>query len=211
MREVALPDALARHALVMALEGGDQVPLASFGPEELELAAALRSTRRREWLLSRFAAKTLAVRLGLCAEPADCTLPTSGERPSLRIGGEASSLAVSLSHSRQFAAAAIDRAAIGIDIEFVRTLDERAAHLFMTDDELTAVRRTPTSDALLHFWCAKEAAWKTLSHVFPTLKKTPLEITAASSDSMTMVSALGINVVTCRPEPSLIVSLARTV
>ena len=39
-------------------------------------------------------------------------------------------------------------------------------------------RRCAFNRALLHFWCAKEAAWKQRGGALPTLKRVPLRLLA---------------------------------
>lgn len=164
MTALILPEAWRRRALVLR---ETTIVLDWFDNEELAEANALwRPKRRAEWLLSRAAAKTLAVELGLAAAPADCRI---AER---RIA----SSYLSLSHSAPYAAAAIDDAPVGIDVQVVRALSERAAHLFLTDDETAAMQRSSIEDRLIHFWAAKEAAWKQLGGSTVTLKRVPLRL-----------------------------------
>ncbi|HEX7190502.1 MAG TPA: 4'-phosphopantetheinyl transferase superfamily protein, partial [Thermoanaerobaculia bacterium] len=85
--------------------------------------------RRREWILSRTALRMLG--------PA----PFS-----------------SLSHSGDYAAAAIAEVPVGVDVQVVRPLAERAAHLFLTDDEQADMERCAIAHRIIHFFCAKEAA-----------------------------------------------------
>ena len=42
-------------------------------------------------------------------------------------------------------------------------------------------RRCTIAHALLHFWCAKEAAWKARGGALPTLKRVPLRLVAESA------------------------------
>jgi len=126
--------------------------------DELAIARAFpREKRRREWMLARVAAKILARRRGL----GDVAV----ERPL-----------VSVSHSGPWAAAAIDVAPIGIDIEVVRDVSERAARHFLTDAETEQMRSCTIAHRLLHFWCAKEAAWKQRGGAIPFLKQVPITL-----------------------------------
>lgn len=112
--------------------------------------------QRRAWMLSRIAALELARNRGLKVS-------------LVRSDG------LSFSHSGAYGAAAIgDRA--GIDIEVPRPIARGAAHLFLTDDELAAAERCTIDNALLHFWCAKEAVWKRYGGALPTLKRVPLRL-----------------------------------
>ncbi len=103
--------------------------------------------RRREWILSRTALRMLGA--------APCT---------------------SLSHSGDYAAAAIGDAPVGVDVQVVRQLSERAAHLFLSDDEQSDLERCTIANRILHFFCAKEAAWKAHGGAIPTLKQIPLKL-----------------------------------
>jgi phosphopantetheinyl transferase len=176
MNEILLPETWRGRAIV--IREGD-VPAGWFSEEELaEVEAVVRAKRRAEWLLSRAAAKTLAVRLGLAPDPASCRI---GQR---RIA----SSHLSLSHSAPYAAAAIDARQIGIDVQVIRPLDERAAHLFLGDDETSAMQTCTLADRLIHFWSAKEAAWKRLGGSVETLKKVPLVLVAEANDGLTFDS-----------------------
>jgi len=128
--------------------------------DELAVARAFpREKRRREWMLARVAAKILARRRGL----GDVAI----ERPL-----------VSVSHSGPWAAAAIDVAPVGIDIEVVRDISERAARHFLTSDEIAQMESCTLPHRLLHFWCAKEAAWKQRCGEIPFLRGVPLTLIA---------------------------------
>jgi phosphopantetheinyl transferase (holo-ACP synthase) len=124
--------------------------------DELAIARAFpREKRRREWMLARVAAKLLARRRAL----GDIAV----ERPL-----------VSVSHSGPWAAAAIDTVPVGIDVEVVRDVSERAARHFLTEGEIAQMESCTIPYRLLHFWCAKEAAWKQRGGTIPFLKQVPL-------------------------------------
>lgn len=153
----------------------------AFTPGELETAHAFRLAKRREeWLLARFAAKRLAVQLGITDDPRLCTVA----RPMLMIDGSPVDWFVSISHSPPYAAAMVGREPVGIDIQVVRPLPEAAAHLFLTDPEIEMVRRCVSRDALLHFWCAKEALWKQRSGDFATLRQVPFQLAEETSEGL---------------------------
>lgn len=134
--------------------------------DELAVARAFpREKRRAEWLLARVAAKMLAKRCGL----GDITV----ERPL-----------VSVSHSGPWAAAAIDVEPVGIDVEVVRDVSERAARHFLTSEETAQMESCTIAHRLLHFWCAKEAAWKQRGGVLPTLKRVPLRLLRESAQGL---------------------------
>ncbi|HEY0157210.1 MAG TPA: 4'-phosphopantetheinyl transferase superfamily protein [Thermoanaerobaculia bacterium] len=155
----------------LILAGGPD--LALFAERELAQAREFKLPKRRdEWLLSRAAAKQLALQLGLAVDARDVEV----ERPSLVIGGERTRWHVSLSHSAPYAAAAIAREPVGIDIQVIREMTERAAHLFLTAEEEEAMRGCTLPHRLLHFWCAKEAAFKQRSNEFTTMRQLPMTL-----------------------------------
>lgn len=132
-----------------------------FGPGEQErLRSFPREKRRAEWSSSRVAAKLLAVERGLCQEPLQCVVASAYRRPVLTLSGAPSALHVTITHSEGAGGAGIDAARIGIDLQQVRPLAERATKFFLSDDEVAAWRSTSLSDGLIHFWCAKEAGYK---------------------------------------------------
>jgi len=148
-----------------------------FQEDELAIADAFRlASRREEWMLSRMAAKQLAVQLGVARDAQAIRV----ERPVLA----GTDWRVSLSHSAPYAAAAIAREPIGIDVQLVRTLDERAAHLFLSAEETEAMERCSIAHRILHWWCAKEAAFKQRSNEFVTLRQLPLRMLAERVDGM---------------------------
>jgi phosphopantetheinyl transferase len=159
------------RVLVMRHDG-DAV-ISALTESELVIANAFKlASRREEWLLSRIAAKQLAMQLGLIADPLSIAI----ERPFLVGGGVTGDWRVSLSHSAPYAGAAIAREPIGIDVQIIRDLDERAAHLFLTDEETQQMLGCTLPHRILHFWCAKEAAWKQRSDEFATLRQVPLAL-----------------------------------
>ncbi|HEX2120304.1 MAG TPA: 4'-phosphopantetheinyl transferase superfamily protein [Thermoanaerobaculia bacterium] len=175
MKTLALP--WAEFALVIR-DGGD---VDAFSQEELAEAGAYRLQKRREeWMHARFAAKALARSRKICANLRDCRVT----RPVLVIDGVPSAWHVSISHSHPYAGAAIDRAPIGIDVQVVRALSESAAHLFLSDEEIAAMQRCTLPHRLLHFWCAKEAAWKRRSGEFNTLRQLPLILRDEREDAL---------------------------
>ena len=176
MRRVVLPEAWRRRAIVIS-----DAALSDewFTTSELAIASSFRLPKRTaEWKLSRIAAKQLAIDLGLCSSPRECTV----ERPHLRV--PAGSRFVSISHSGPYAAAAIDVEPVGIDIERVRDMKESAAHLFLTGAETDAMRECRIVHRLLHFWAAKEAAWKKRGGAVETLKRVPLRLEAETATGL---------------------------
>jgi phosphopantetheinyl transferase len=155
----------------LVLDGG--AARDEFTEQELAEADAFKLPKRRdEWLLSRAAAKRLAVQLGIAGDPRRVTV----ERPFLLIDGQRSEWQVSLSHSAPYAAAAIARERIGVDIQVMRDIDERSTHLFLTREEDAAMRRCTLPHRVLHFWCAKEAAFKQRSDEVATMRRLHMEL-----------------------------------
>jgi phosphopantetheinyl transferase (holo-ACP synthase) len=176
LNRVALPETWRNRAIVIAdaLISDDW-----FTPGELGVAGSFRLAKRRtEWRMSRIAAKQLAIEKGLCTSPRDCVV----DRPWLYARGVRR--CVSISHSGGYAAAALDDDPVGIDVERVRDLREPSAHLFLTDRETAEMRDTGIAHRMLHFWAAKEAAWKRLGGSTGTLKRTPLTLEAESATGL---------------------------
>jgi hypothetical protein len=150
MRILELPRQWREIAMVVSSVDD---PKLWFSAEELEIVAAFpHEKRRREWMLSRIAEKELRSRRG------------------------AAGVRVSYSHSGPFGAAAVSDDPIGIDVELMRVIQPRAAHLFLTDEEAEAANACAIENPLLHFWSAKEAKWKQLGGALATLKRVPLEV-----------------------------------
>ncbi|MCU1350368.1 MAG: hypothetical protein JWO56_3398 [Acidobacteria bacterium] len=161
MRVVTLPESWRSRALVVT------------GVEEPERWLTLDDIptfrlekQRTAWMLSRIAGIELA--------------RTRGAAESL-----IRSQTLSFSHAGAYGAAAIGDGAIGIDIEVPRFIPAAAAHLFLSDDEIATVEQCELLNALLHFWCAKEAAWKLHGGTIPTLKKVPLRLLAETKHGLT--------------------------
>lgn len=173
-------------ARVLVLTGAAAIVEEWFSESELAIANAFKLDKRREeWLHGRMAAKQLAMNHGIANDPRTIAI----ERPFLAIDGARSDWRVSLSHSEPYAGAAIARAPIGLDVQVVRELDERAAHLFLTPREIDEMQRCTLPHRILHFWCAKEAAWKQRSDEFVTLRQVPLELLDERADALTFDAA----------------------
>ena len=152
-----------------------------FTASELATASSFRLPKRRdEWLLSRYAAKQLALQLGIVEDPRACTVG----RPVLFVDGQPTTWFVSLSHSAPYAGAALARAPVGIDVQVVRNIAEWSSHLFMSDEEAEVMRRCRVTHRILHFWCAKEAAWKRRSDELSTMKQLPLRLIEEREDGL---------------------------
>jgi phosphopantetheinyl transferase len=182
MTSIALPESWRGRALVLersddSIDGSIEDDLASwFSDDELATANAFpRPRRREEWLLSRYTLKRLAVARGLVDNPRLLAVT----RPQL-----ASGLWISISHSHGLAAAAIDDAPVGVDVERIRVIDEHVARHFMIDGEIEAMQRCTLPHRLLHWWCAKEATWKQQGGEVRFLKQVPLELEEETPTSL---------------------------
>lgn len=174
--------------------------LAFFTTGELAIAQAFRLQKRRdEWLLARYAAKQLAMDLGLVTDPRDCEVG----RPSLILPGATEPWFVSISHSAPYAAAALSHEPVGIDIQVVRDLTEGSSHLFMTDEEAESMQRCSLPHRVLHYWCAKEAAWKQRSTEFATMRQVPLQLLEEREAGLTFDRVM------TRVQDDLIVAITR--
>jgi phosphopantetheinyl transferase len=146
--------------------------------ERAALSALHRPGRRQEWALSRIAMKQLAVESGFAADPRSCAVGVG----TISIGGLQHY--ASLSHSEHYAGAIVGNAPVGIDVQTIRPLPERAAHLFLTGDEKEVMERCSIEQRILHFWCAKEAAWKQQLGAVATLTQIPLTLEGESSEGL---------------------------
>lgn len=178
MKRIPLPETWRDRTLVI----GDVMLWGHwFSEDELAAGEAFRLQKRRtEWRHGRIAAKQLALDLRVCATARDCVV----ERTRILIGGVASPYYVSISHSGGYAGAAIDRAPVGIDIERVRDIRDAAAHLFLIGEEEDEMRGCGIAHRMLHFWAAKEAAWKQRAGAIETLKRVPLKLEAETATGL---------------------------
>jgi len=176
MSVLTIPPSWRDRAVVVDAIDGDLA--AWFSGDELATAAAFKLPKRRdEWLLSRYAAKRLALARGL---PHDVAIA----RPRLASGEW-----ISISHSRGVAAAAIDDAPVGIDVERVRRVAEHITRHFLTDDERAALERCSIANRVLHWWCAKEAVWKQHGGDVKLLRDVPLTLERESDAGLLFQSA----------------------
>lgn len=175
MKEISLPWR-DRAVILVQFEEHEAVDALLSGEEIAESESFRLEKRRREWRLARAAVKRLALRVGVADDARRVTIT----RPRLLVDGERTGWFVSLSHSGNYAGAICGDAPVGIDVQAVRAIAESAAHLFLSTEEETVMRTCVLPDRLLHFWCAKEAAWKQRSSEFTTMKQLPLAFEHAS-------------------------------
>ncbi|HYM59421.1 MAG TPA: 4'-phosphopantetheinyl transferase superfamily protein [Thermoanaerobaculia bacterium] len=222
MKSLDLPSHWRDLALVIIEADLAAAEETHFSAGEIDIARGFPLPRRRdEWMISRIAVKELAVARGLVSTPRSCSVETeSSGRPRLIVAGDAILSPVSLSHTTRsrprgvvesgtsVGAAAIDESAIGIDVQFIRPLDERGLHLFLSDEEVSALQRCTTPLRALHLWCAKEAAWKRLGGTITTLKRVALTLEAMDASSARFRGTDGAIVETACVTNELIVALA---
>ena len=132
--------------------------------DERARASGFKSARRRhEWAAARIAARLLAMRRGIIEAPADLTIAVRDSCPYAAAGSGEWSL--SLSHSGTVGAAAIGVGRVGVDLERPRYVDPASVRFFLSDDEIEVFRKLGhLDDAVVHFWSAKEAAFKAAPH-----------------------------------------------
>ena len=149
------------------------------------------ASRRTEWLYGRIAAKE-AVRRYLRDfhqarwSYADVEIwPNADGKPNA-IGDWrqylASQLDIAIAHTAQFVVAVVaSNYRVGVDVESVsRDISEEFARGVFTPDELDlAARSSVPSQAILRFWCAKEAVSKTLG---TGIRFSPREMVIAGYD-----------------------------
>jgi phosphopantetheinyl transferase len=171
---------------LLVIDGEDELPPeALFTEEELARAHGFRlHSRRTQYLWSRFAAKEMAIQRGLAASPLQVTV----DRPNLLVDRMPTGWFVSISHSMSLAGAAIMQSPPGLDVQVVRDLSEQAAHLFLSNDETEAMSRCTVANRIIHFWSAKEAAWKQRSSELRTLRQTPLRLVSEQATGLTFDS-----------------------
>lgn len=143
--------------------------------------------RRREWAAARIAARVAAMRQ-YGVDEREVHLTTEEARPVALIASERH--CVSFSHTGGLGAAAVERIPIGIDIERVRPLVPRTAKFFLSTAESAAAHEVETADALMHFWSAKEAAFKMFSRC-TLLSEIALEVRSAEPTSLTLECSFG--------------------
>jgi 4'-phosphopantetheinyl transferase EntD len=140
--------------------------------------------RRSERTASRIAGKILLTDLIDDASPDDVEFAKENDRPFAKLRGSAITVSVSFTHSHGLGAAAAAELPIGIDLEKVREIRPQTTRFFLTETELAAAQSIDVPHRLLHFWSAKEAAFK-MRAVYPTLLRTPLRVLQATSSGLT--------------------------
>lgn len=207
MRFVEIPTAWS--AIVRIVADAEEREIAELlDLEERGEIASLRAVeRQRERVASRVAAKLMALERGIIEHASHIRFTKSESRPVVAIDGADRALFVSFSHTAGIGAAALHDAAVGLDLERERPIDPRATKFFLRDDELASAQSGALSNTLLHWWCAKEAAFK-MSTGFTTLLRVPLALEHETATGLVLRGPGGARVETVRLSPHLIAALA---
>lgn len=184
------------HWLVESAQNMTEPPEAFLSAAELEKYRAFRFEKRRsDWLLGRWTAKRLlqaillqetnkmiardaleifndADRVPTCnLQPATCSL-------------QPATWNLSISHSNQHALCAVNRGAVGADLEIIEPRAENFSADYFTANEIARVNAAPSAqrDILVTaLWCAKEATLKAI-HKGLSLDTRAVEISIAPFD-----------------------------
>jgi 4'-phosphopantetheinyl transferase EntD len=176
--------------------------------EELGELSSLRAVQRQgERAASRVAAKSLALERGFVDRASRIRFAKSEARPVVVVDGSERSLFVSFSHTAGIGAAALHDMPVGIDLEHERLIEPRATKFFLRDEELALAQSSAVANALLHWWCAKEAAFK-LSADYPTLLRVPLVLERETPTGLVLRGPHGSLVETARLTNDLVAALA---
>jgi len=180
------------------------------GEERADVDRLRVEERRLERAASRIAGKLLLTDVMRLDDPRTVEFAKVEDRPFVRLGGSNVSMSVSFTHSHGLGGAAAADTPVGVDLEKRREIRPEMTRFFLSSDELSSARDLELRDPLLHFWSAKEAAFK-LSPAFPTLLRVPLELTDVLASGLTFrVAGSGTLVETRVLENDFIVALART-
>jgi len=114
----------------------------------------VNNTRARQWLASRVLVQELLAELGHTENYQLHRLPSG--RPELSIPG----LFISISHAGDYAAVALSKSPIGIDVEKIGNRIERIQHKFMNEYEKTLLMDEKDIRWMHTVWSAKEALFK---------------------------------------------------
>jgi phosphopantetheinyl transferase len=153
---------LPEHIRLLELRQSPELALAAdslLTPDEAERQASfLNESRRRSFALGRYAARTL---LGpaLNCEPGRVSIAILDDGSLVSPGA---SWNLSISHSGLFAAAAISRSEIGLDLEIVKDRPEGVFRFVLHPDEAPLRDRIelPQAQQLALFWTLKESVLK---------------------------------------------------
>lgn len=186
MRLVEVPKEWSSSLRIVAdVTSGDIAHYLTDG-ERHDLARLKVEGRRLERAASRIAGKVLAGDVFHVADPSEIEFTKNQDRPLALFRGTPAPFSVSFTHSHGIGAAASAETSVGVDIERFREIRAGMTRFFLTPDELMAANELEIPHPLLHFWSAKEAAFK-VSEQFHTLLRIPLEVVDTSTSGLTFV------------------------
>lgn len=207
MRFLETPAAWSEIVRIVA-EADEREVAELLDAEELGEIASLRAAQRQgERAASRVAAKSIAIERGFVDRPSRIRFTKSDARPVVFVDGAERSLFVSFSHTAGIGAAALHDAPVGIDLEHERVIDPRATKFYLRADELELASSSSVANALLHWWCAKEAAFK-MAADSPTLLHVPLALESEHASGLVLRGPRGSRIETVRLSSSLVAALA---
>lgn len=150
--------------------------------ERADLGSLRVRERQLERGASRIAGRLLLSETMNLASASEIEFAKEEDRPFARVRD--SRVFVSFSHSSGVGAAAAGSSPVGIDLETFREIRPEMTRFFLTAAERSEAERIDAPRALLHFWSAKEAAFKQTGS-FPTLLKVPLRLERVASSGLT--------------------------
>ncbi|HUP63810.1 MAG TPA: 4'-phosphopantetheinyl transferase superfamily protein [Thermoanaerobaculia bacterium] len=160
MIRIELPEEWRREVCVVREVTAEELDAHFTAEERQRIESFPREKRRAEWSASRLALKLLSTETGLCDTARECVSTSAYRRPALELRGRLSELQISITHSEGAGGAAISKERIGIDLQKIRPLAERATKFFLSRAEVDMWRALDLEDSLIHLWCAKEAGYK---------------------------------------------------
>ncbi len=167
--------------------------------------------RRLERAASRIAGKLLIAETYDVENPDEVEFTKNQDRPHAMLRGISAPFSVSFTHSHGIGAAAAGDNAVGVDVEMFREIRREMTRFFLSAEELASAMELEIEHPLLHYWSAKEAAFK-MSDRFPTLLRVPLEIVSVRSSGLTFeIEGLPSIVETDVIGSNLVAALARSV
>ncbi len=190
MRPIEVPPDWSRLVRIVAEVTADDLAAWFTRDERAELSRIQRERSRAERAASRIAAKSLALEHLPGRDPHSVSFDKREAKPHVFIADTPAALSLSFSHTRGVGAAALGTAPVGLDLEYVRPIDPRSTKFFLTPRELETASHCLIEHHLLHFWCAKEAAFK-LQSSQPTLLKVSMKLISESGEGLRFEFAEG--------------------
>jgi putative transcriptional regulator len=185
MRIVEVPEAWRTRVRIVAGVAAEELERFLTPRERDDLEELKVPARRLERAASRIAGKMVADEVFGIRNPTQVEFVKDGDRPVALLRGEPAPFSVSFTHSHGLGAAALGEAPVGVDLEKFRPIRPEMTRFFLSDAELAVAAGIDLPHPLLHYWAAKEAAFKADGR-FPTLLKVPLELVRAGLSGLTL-------------------------